>query len=207
MKIGILGSGTVARTLGKAWAAKGHEICIGARNPAQEAIVAWQQTIGPKARVGSLQDAAAFGEVILIAINPWTEIEGAVTPLALELESKTIIDVSNNTDFGKVPPKMAFTDRSMGESIQSWLPESNVVKTLNITPAGMMINPGESGITPAVGWVSGNNEGAKQQVAALLKDIGWTEVTDLGDIHQSILQESIGLTLSIIVTGAMAQKG
>jgi len=40
----------------------------------------------------------------------------------------------------------------------------------------------------------------------LLTDLGWTEVVDLGDIRQSALQESIGLTLSIIVMGVMAQK-
>jgi len=206
MKIGILGSGTVAQTLGKAWAAKNHEIYMGARNPAQDTIIAWQEAQGPKVRVGFLQDAAAFGEVILVAINPWTEIEGVVKPLASELKGKTVIDVSNNINFGGLP-KMAFTDQSLGEALQSWLPESNIVKTLNIAPAAMMVNPAESGITPAVGWISGNNEGAKQQVTTLLKDIGWAEVSDLGGIHQSVLQESIGLTLSIIVTGAMAQAG
>lgn len=70
----------------------------------------------------------------------------------------------------------------------------------------MMIQPADKGIVPAIGWVSGNNGESKQQVIGLLNDLGWTQVFDLGDIHQSILQESIGLTLSIIVTGAMMQQ-
>ena len=93
----------------------------------------------------------------------------------------------------------------MGEVIQSWLPEAHVVKTLNITPAPMMVHPIQSGIVPAVGWVSGNSNGAKQKVIALVKDLGWSEVADLGDIHQSRLQESVGLMLTIIVS-SFAQK-
>lgn len=201
MKIGILGSGTVAQTLGSAWVKVGHKVFIGARDPQSEKVTAWLQEAGPQNHVGSVEAAAEFGEVILLAINPWTEIEEVVKPLATELKGKTIMDVSNNIDFGKVPPKMAFTDQSMGEALQSWLPESNVVKTLNITPAAMMVNPAENGIIPAIGWVSGDNAKAKQQVVELLKDIGWSDVVDLGGIQRSRIQESIGLTLSVIISG------
>lgn len=196
MKIGIIGSGNVAQTLGKAWMNAGHDVLVGARN-----VKSYEQL-----KFGTQQEAASFGDVVLVAINPWTEIEAVVTSLTQELKGKTIIDVSNNIDFSTGVAALAFTDRSMGEAVQSWLPDSHVVKTLNITPAAMMVQPSESGIIPAIGWLSGNGRGAKQQVAALLTDLGWTEVVDLGDIHQSTLQESIGLTLSIIVMGVMAQK-
>jgi 8-hydroxy-5-deazaflavin:NADPH oxidoreductase len=205
MRIGILGSGAVARTLGNAWTVKGHEIYMGARNPDGDAVTTWQKAIGSQVHIGSLKEAAEFGEVVLVAINPWTEIEHAIKPLAHELQGKTIIDVSNDIEFGALP-RLAFTDQSMGERVQTWLPESNVVKTLNVTPAAMMVEPSKSGIIPAIGWLSGNNSEAKQQVMALLKDLDWTQIADLGDIHQSLLQESIGLTLSIIVTGVISQK-
>lgn len=196
MKIGILGTGTVARTLGSAWAETGHEVLLGTRSPKKNGAL----------KYGTMEEAASFGEVILVALNPWTEIEGALRPLAEELRGKTIVDVSNNIEFGKMPPSLAFTDRTMGEALQLWLPASNVVKTLNITPAAMMVRPADSGIVPAIGWVSGNNDTAKQQVVTLLNDLGWMRVIDLGDIHQSVLQESIGLTLSIIVTGITMQQ-
>lgn len=203
MKIGIIGSGTVARTLGGAWA-KQHEVLIGARN--LESVTNWQQSTGLDIQLGSLQEAAAFDEVVLVAINPWTEIESVVKPLAQELQNKVIVDVSNNITFAHTPPKLAFTEASMGERIQAWLPESKIVKTLNHIPALMMVNPTESGILPAIGWVSGNDNDAKQQVMSLLTDIGWPEITDLGDIRQSRLQESIGLTFSIIVMGITGKK-
>lgn len=196
MKIGILGTGTVAQTLGGAWAETGHEVLLGARSPKKNGTL----------KYGTMQEAASFGDVILVALNPWTEIEGVLRALVEELRGKTIIDVSNNIEFGNVPPRLAFTDRTMGEALQSWLPASNIVKTLNITPAAMMVRPADSGIVLAIGWVSGNDDTAKQQTVTLLNDLGWTRVIDLGDIRQSVLQESIGLTLSIIVTGIMAQQ-
>lgn len=100
MKIGILGAGTVAQTLGGAWTEAGHEVFLGARNPKKSGIL----------KYGTMQEAASFGEVILVAINPWTEIEGVLKPLAEELSGKTVIDISNNIEFGKIPPKLAFTN-------------------------------------------------------------------------------------------------
>jgi len=201
MKIGILGSGNVARTLGAAWAAKGHEVFIGARNAKSESLLAWQK-LAPAVELGTLQQAATFGEVILLAINPWTEIEGVLKSLTQLLKGKAVIDVSNNIEFGQTP-RLAFTKHSMGETIQAWLPDSHIVKTLNITPAPMMVSPATSGIVPAVGWVAGNDIGAKRMTSSLLNDLGWDEVVDLGGIGKSRLQENIGLTLSIIVSGFM----
>lgn len=196
MKIGILGAGTVAHTLGRAWADTGHDVLIGTRSSKRNTGLKYE----------TMQKAALFGEVILVALNPWIEIENVVRSLTKELKGKTIIDVSNNIEFGKKLPSLAFTDRTMGEALQLWLPASNVVKTLNITPARMMVQPTDSGIIPAIGWVSGNSDTAKRQTITLLSDLGWTRIIDLGDISRSVLQESIGLTLSIIVMEVMAQK-
>lgn len=198
MKIGILGSGTVALTLGKAWAEKGHAVYIGARNPQKPQVISLVQE-NATIQSGSVADAAAFGDVILLAINPWTEIEGALKPLQKVLSGKVLIDVSNNINFGD-RPAMAFSDKSMGEYIQELLPHTSVVKTLNITPAAMMTNPHQSGISSAIGWVSGNSVDAKRIVSELVKDLGWDEVVDIGAVHNSMLQENIGLILTLIVT-------
>ncbi len=198
MKIGILGSGKVALTLARAWAEKGHTIYIGARNPQNQKLATLIQH-NPSIQAGSLADAAAFGDSILLAINPWTEIEGVIKPLQEILQDKLLIDVSNNINFGD-KPGLAFSDKSMGEYIQALLPHTSVVKTLNITPAAMMVNPHQSGISPAISWVSGNNADANQAVSELVKDLGWDEVIDIGNIHSSMLQENIGLILTVIIT-------
>ena len=128
-----------------------------------------------------------------------TEIKNVLEPLAHDLRAKVIIDVSNNITFGD-QPKLAFTDKSVGEYVQQLLPDSYVVKTLNITPAPMMVNPLQSGIDPAIGWIAGDSLDAKRTVIGLLEDLGWGEVFDLGGIHSAKLQENIGLILTLVIS-------
>ncbi|HVI69427.1 MAG TPA: NAD(P)-binding domain-containing protein [Magnetospirillaceae bacterium] len=197
MKIGVLGSGTVAQTLAPAWAKAGHDILVGARDLHKQDVKQLSQKYS-HLRIGTLAEAAAFGEVVLLAINPWTEIQHVLAPLKDTLKGKVIIDVSNNITFSE-RTALAFTDKSMGEYVQAIVPEAAVVKTLNITPAAMMVDPHQSDINPAIGWVAGNSTDAKEKVSLLVQDLGWDEVVDLGNLHASLLQENIGLILSLIV--------
>ncbi|MGZ6376779.1 MAG: NADPH-dependent F420 reductase, partial [Ktedonobacterales bacterium] len=126
------------------------------------------------------------------------EIEPLLRSLdANDLADKTVIDPSNNIEFGSAP-KLAFTDLSMGESIQRWLPGAHVVKTLTIVPAALMVNPSLSNIPP-IQWIAGDDQAAKEQVTDLLHALGWSEVFDLGGIKFSRLQEAIGLMVTGIV--------
>lgn len=198
MNIGMLGSGKVAQAVGAGLIAKGHEVMVSSRDPHTERVRRWVGEVGPHGHAGSFREAAQFGEVIVLAINPWTAIEPLLLSLDVEdLAGKAVIDPSNNIEFS-TPPKLAFTDSSMGELIQRWLPSAHVVKTLNIVPSSSMVNPNLSEIPP-IQWVSGDDQAAKEQVTALLHDLGWSEVFDLGDIKLSRLQEAIGLLVSGIV--------
>lgn len=198
MNIGILGSGNVAQAVGAGLIATGHEVMVSSRDPRSEKVQQWLGKVGTRGHAGSFAEAAHFGDAILLAINPWTEIEQLLRSLdASDLAGKTVIDPSNNIEFG-APPKLAFTDLSMGESVQRLLPGAHVVKTLTIVPAAMMVNPSRSNIPP-IQWIAGNDQAAKEQVTALLHDLGWSEVFDLGGIKLSRLQEAIGLMVTGIV--------
>ena len=70
---------------------------------------------------------------------------------------------------------------SLGEEIQKLLPESKVVKTLNIVNCEVMVKPQKSGGDPTM-FISGNHAEAKEKVKALLDQFGWTDIIDLGDI-------------------------
>ena len=100
------------------------------------------------------------------------------------LRGKVLVDVANPLDFSKGAPPSLFianTD-SLGERIQREFPDVRVVKSLNTVSAPIMVDPGRLKGEHVV-FVSGNDPGAKQQVADLLmKDFGWKRVVDLGDI-------------------------
>lgn len=89
MKIGIIGSGNIGGNLGKHWIKAGHEVMFSSRHP--EELKPMASEVG--AQTGTTIEAAAFGEVILLAI-PF----GKVPELAQEigsLDRKILIDAGN----------------------------------------------------------------------------------------------------------------
>lgn len=196
MNIGIIGSGKVAHALATGWREVGHNVLIGARSPESERNSTWLASGG---RLGTPEDAARFGEAVLLAINPWTEIKAVLQSLGSALDGKLLIDLSNNIEF--VPAaKLAFTDRTMAQAIQAWAPTARVVKTLNAVTFEMMCHPHDRGVVPAVMWMSGDDAAAKSLTRDLLLGLGWDEVIDLGGLELTRLQEG----LSLILTNAVA---
>ena len=134
MKIGIIGSGDVGRTLASGFIRYGYEVMIGSRDISQEKVQQWYAANGKNATLGNFSDAAAFGEVVVLA-TPWSGTKNAIDLAGvLNFKGKTVIDVTNPLDFSAgVPPKLAvgMTD-SAGEMVQNWLPGANVVKAFNI---------------------------------------------------------------------------
>src|SRR5437867_12637901 len=126
MKIGILGSGIVGQTLGSGFAALGHDVKLGTREPWGDRAQAWSSRAGARASAGSFRDAAAFGEVAVLA-TLWTGTENALRLAGPEnLRGKVVIDATNPLlPSPGGPPRLALghTD-SGGEQIQRWLPDS-----------------------------------------------------------------------------------
>jgi len=89
----IIGAGNVGGTLGRAWAKKGHDIFFGVRHPNDDKTRQLIQSIGTKAQAGTVAEAAAFGQVVVLA-TPWQGTEAAVRA-AGDLRGKTVIDCTN----------------------------------------------------------------------------------------------------------------
>ena len=93
MKIGIIGSGNVGGTLGKAWSRLGHEVYFGFKDPNEPQAKALLTEAAASAKKGSVQDAAKFGEVIVLA-TPW-DVTQEVLSSAGDLSGKILIDATN----------------------------------------------------------------------------------------------------------------
>jgi len=206
MKIGILGAGTIGKTVGAAWAEAGHEIFLGSRDARHEQLRLWQRQQEGRIRLVSIIEAAEKGELLLLAINPWTEIEKVLMAVQPHIEGKVLMDVSNNIDFTAQPPRLAFRDRSLAQAIQDWAPKAHVVKALNLLPASMIVKPGLQGLVPAVTWVSGDHAPAKDVAKNLIHDLGWEEVIDVGDLSASRLQESTALAMTLVISSLSFKK-
>ncbi|RYU81540.1 NADPH-dependent F420 reductase [Hymenobacter persicinus] len=194
MNIGILGTGGVGQTLGAKLLALGHHVLLGSRAAGNEKAVAWVQQHGGGAREGSFADAAAFGDLLIVATLGTATVEAVQQAGAAHFAGKTVIDLTNPLDFSQGMPPTLFvglTD-SLGEQVQRALPQAHVVKTLNMVSVNQMIDPASTGGQPDM-FVCGNDAGAKEQTTQLLRDLGWQRITDLGGIGEARATEPLVL--------------
>jgi len=195
MKIGIIGAGNVGKVLAKGWIDAGHTVIISSRDPKSESLFTWKEQMGASCLTGDFEQAAEFGELIVLAIN-WSGIEQVLKKIGHgPLRNKVVIDLSNAVEFSETP-QLALKGISAGELIQQWLPDSCVVKTLNMVGSSTMVNPQYTEGNPVM-FLCGNDADARQTVTNLLKDIGWKDIVDIGDITRSGLLESLMLTCLI----------
>jgi 8-hydroxy-5-deazaflavin:NADPH oxidoreductase len=189
MKIGIIGSGGVGQALAQDLTALGHQVTIGTRSPEKLAEFV---AANPTVKIGSFADAAQFGESVMLATH-WSGTQNALELAgAAHLAGKVVWDITNPLDFSSGKPELALGfNTSAGEQVQSWLPDSKVVKALNIITAANMLKPSNVGGNPDM-FIAGNDAAAKKQVTALLEGVGWG-VVDLGDISKSRLLEPLAM--------------
>ncbi len=182
MRIGILGAGRVAQTLASGLAAHDQDVMVGTRSPAK--IRDWASK-NPRVKTGSLSQAATHGELLINALSGGGAIEALKAINEDRLNGKVLIDLANPLDFSHgMPPTLTVCNTdSLGEQIQRLLPGVKVVKTLNTVNSSLMVDPGSVNGGDHTLFLSGNDQAAKQQVAALLKEsFGWKDILDLGDI-------------------------
>lgn len=179
MKIGILGSGAVAKTLGAGFLKHGHEVVLGTRDKAKLSEWAAQN---PGGSVGGFADAAAFGHAIVLAVKGTGAADALRAAGAANLKGKTIIDATN--PIAETPPENGvlryFTDlnESLMERSQREYPDARFVKAFSCVGNARMVNPQFSGGKPTM-FICGDNEAAKKTVRGILDQFGW-DVEDLG---------------------------
>jgi len=185
MRIGILGTGTVGNTLGTKLVELGYDVKMGSRTASNDKAAEWvKSTKSPRASQGTFADAAAFGEIVINCTSGNVAVEALKMAGAQNLRGKVLIDVSNAVDFSRgMPPTLtvANTD-SVGEQIQRTFPDAKVVKSLNTVGVELMANPQQLANGEHDIFVAGNDDGAREQVKKILKDFGWKNIIDLGDI-------------------------
>ena len=176
-KVGIIGSGAVAKALAKGFVAIGYEVKMGTRDKNKLADI--QNVI-----VGSIAEAADFADIIVLAVK------GTVASEVLKqihTENKIVIDTTNPID--DKPPingvLQYFTDKnsSLGEIFQKENPNTHIVKAFNSVGSAFMVNPDFGGIKPTM-FICGNSEGAKAKVTEILTAFNW-ETEDVGKIESA----------------------
>ena len=139
----------------------------------------------PKAKIGSVADAAKFGEAVVLAVKGSAASKALESAGAANLAGKTVIDVTN--PIADAPPENGvlkyFTslDGSLMEQLQKQFASAHFVKAFNSVGSAAMVNPQFKGGKPSM-FIAGNDAGAKKIVAGILDQFGW-EVEDMGGVE------------------------
>ena len=199
MKIAVLGTGIVGRSLSSRLAGLGHDVVIGTRDVAATLSIAEPDRMGnmpfaqwqadhQNVRLLSFADAGAHGEVVVNATGGGVSLAALEAAGADNLAGKVLIDVANTLDFSQgMPPTLSVVNTdSLGEHIQRAFPDARVVKTLNTMNASVMVDPSRVPGDHDV-FVAGEDADAKETVKGLLREFGWKDdnIVDLGGIRSA----------------------
>jgi len=180
MRVGILGSSDVAKSLARGFLGEGHEVMLGSRDPGK--LASWAREAGKGAFSGTLSDAAKFGELVVLAVHGTKSVEAIRTAGADSFSGKVVIDATNPLDMsGIVPPKLVGgLGTSSGELNQNALPGAFVVKAFNTVGNAHFYKPQFAGGPPDM-FLCGDDGKAKEKVSSICKDFGWNPI-DVGPI-------------------------
>ncbi|GAB3727884.1 NAD(P)-binding domain-containing protein [Amycolatopsis oliviviridis] len=194
--IGVLGSGRVGTNLARALAAAGHHVTLGRREAGDETAAA------PAGIRHADHATTARTADIVINATPGDSTLERLTALRAELAGKILIDVSNATHDAAdgLPGALCYPGGSLAEQLQTALPGTQVVKTLN-TMLFMVMTAPDALTSPPTAYLSGNDEKAKKTVAGLLAELGWDPawIEDLGDITTARATEAMILVVPHIL--------
>ena len=181
MNIGIVGSGKIGGSLGKLWAAKGHRVLFGVRDPESDKARDLAASEGDT-QVGSLTEAVAFGDVVVVAV-PWPAIEEVVANTG-NWSGKIVIDATNR--FGPASKESA---TSAAEDLARMTAGAKVFKAFNTIGADRLARP-QFGPQNASMFICGDDPEAKAVVSSLASELGF-EVVDSGPLSSASLLESL----------------
>jgi len=196
MKIAVLGTGNVGRTLAGRLAEVGHDVVVGTRDPVATLARTEPDGMGtppfaqwqaghPAVRLVPFADAGAHGEVVVNATAGGGSLAALEAVGAASLDGKVLLDVGVPLDFSHgFPPSLLVKDTdSLAEQIQRAAPEARVVKSLNTMNCAVMVDPSRVP-GPHDVFLAGDDPAAKEVVKGLLRELGWADevIRDVGDL-------------------------
>lgn len=181
MRIGIVGAGRIGGNCAVQFARGGHEVKLSSRDPSKLEPLAAE--IDERASIGTVPEAAEFGEVIVFAV-PWDGFDAAVEA-AGSIDGKIVIDTTNQYGSSEMPAE--------GQTAASYhaarVDGARYTKSFNTLTSAFQA---EAAFRPEadriVQWVCGDDVAAKQVVMGLIADAGYAPI-DIGRNEDAAVME------------------
>lgn len=197
MRIGILNAGNIGSRLARAWAAAGHDLVI-AKDGEDRKIAPLLAELGDKARLGTIREAAEFGDAALFSVY-WPRVEAVVNEVGDALDGKVVIETMNplgvTADFVHFHDLEFMRESSTSEDLQRRLPKAHIVKAFNLLAAPVLEAAAwsASSAQPSIFYVS-DDVAAGQLTRGLIADAGFKPV-NAGPLKGARQLEQVGVLL------------
>ena len=185
--IAIIGTGEVAGALGPEFAAQGHDIVYGSREPDRDSVRDLVARTSGNASATTQADSVVGADIVVVAV-PWYALEEVIANIG-DLSGKVVIDPTNPRMVGEDGLRDFAIDPSNAEWIQRWAPQSRVVKAFNTMGWETMVDPDSTG-GPVTVPIVGDDAEAKAVVAGLIEGMG-LEPVDLGPVRYAHVVEGM----------------
>lgn len=198
MRVALLGTGSLATTLGTAWAAAGHSILVAGRDPERAAAAA--AAIGPAARAVDPTDVAA-ADVVVVAVA-WEGLEPALALAggpAGALAGTTVVDCTNAIDFAT--GRLLVESGSAAEVVARVAVGAHVVKALHLFAGATWPHAGDPDAAPVVA-LCGDGVAALERTGTLVADLGGRPAVLGGLDAARQIEEAAGFVTRLVGAGA-----
>lgn len=200
MRIGILGTGTLAAALGEGWARAGHEVAIGGRSQVKADTLA--ERLGHGALAMPPREVVTGRDAVLLAVT-WDGVEDTLKSVGASdgvLDGTPLIDPTNAVAHG-VGTLLTGYGESMAGRIAGLAPGARVVKAFHLFPAGQWTSPPDGGRSRVTVAMCGDDTTALHVVGELVRDVGGTPAT-LGALDRARqLEEAAGFVIGLAFAG------
>jgi 8-hydroxy-5-deazaflavin:NADPH oxidoreductase len=188
IKIGIIGAGNIGGTMARLWVKADHPVLLSSRHP--EEIKPLADSLGALARAGTVRDALAFGDVILMAV-PYGAYPQIAKDYGKDFAGKIVVDAGNAVIARDGEIAKPARENGVGLTTAKLFPGARIVRAFNILGTGrlkeMANHPGSRFAIP----VAGNDQEALKVVSALVREAGFEPVI-VGSLERSKLFEQGG---------------
>jgi len=198
--VAVLGGGNIGRPIGRHWAAAGHSVTFGSRDPGRLRLAL--ATDGIPATTATYPDAARAADIVLLAV-PYPAYEDLLTATRDALVGSIVVDATNPMGLspdGRIVSTLG-TGLSQGRRTAKLLPESRIVRAFSHVMDELLWSRGTQQRHFWGMAVAGDDDDAKTAVAGLVSDAGFTPV-DLGGLDDSLPLDPGGVLFPHMFTPA-----
>ncbi|HYO39107.1 MAG TPA: NAD(P)-binding domain-containing protein [Nocardioidaceae bacterium] len=184
MKMAVLGTGSVGRTVAPALTRLGHQVAVGTRDPETTRRRSDWAPLPDDVPLRSYATVADGVDLVVNATNGMGSLAALAAVGAERLAGRVLLDLSNPLDFSAgFPPTLSVKDTdSLAEQIARAFPDVRVVKALNTVTAAVMVDPTLVGEGDTTVFAASDDAEARTIVVGLLRDLGWRDVVELDEL-------------------------